>query len=159
MKLILVLLLSPSLAIGQSVFKCEENGVTVFSQRPCADDPAKVESVDVTRANRTPTPPRAAPVVMSESTKAALLLGQLQRCSDESDAVKKRYAVAIATAGRKMLTARIGEIAIADLKIEIAELEERAPKEAMDTYRTCVDGLKEETRQIEADLQNDQPDK
>ncbi len=58
-----------------------------------------------------------------------------------------------------MLTARIGEIAIADLKIEIAELEERAPKEAMDTYRTCVDGLKEETRQIEADLQNDQPDK
>ncbi len=51
---IAMFLLLPSLAFGQSVFKCQgENGVTVFSQRPCADDPAKVEQVDTSRSLKT----------------------------------------------------------------------------------------------------------
>lgn len=50
----LILLVLPMAAPSPQVYKCTDNaGTVVYSQRPCADDPAKVETVDTSRALRT----------------------------------------------------------------------------------------------------------
>lgn len=52
---LLVLLLATSVN-AQSVYKCTDaNGTTIFSQRPCSADPAKVQSVDVSRSLKSGT--------------------------------------------------------------------------------------------------------
>lgn len=148
MRLVVLLLvmfgLWPADALGQSVYKCvDDRGTTVFSERPCADDPAKMESVDTARALKTGTAP---PEPIPESAKGAFLLGSLERCSRESDAVTARANVELAKIDRDMLAPGLDPVAVADLKVRRAETAERAPVEAMEAYKACVAKIDEMLR-------------
>jgi hypothetical protein len=73
--------------IGQSVYKCvDDRGTTVFSQRPCAEDPAKVETVDTSRALKTGTGGAVA-----EQSEFAQMNQLRRRCDDRVTAVANRY--------------------------------------------------------------------
>lgn len=85
--LLLLLVLAPTVVTGQSVYKCvDDRGTTVFSQRPCADDPAKVETVDTSRALKTGTGGAVA-----EQSEFAQMNQLRRRCDDRLRSVEDRY--------------------------------------------------------------------
>lgn len=72
---------------AQSVYKCvDARGTTVFSQRPCADDPAKVETVDTSRALKT-----GSGGAVAEQSEFAQMNQLRRRCDDRLRAVQDRY--------------------------------------------------------------------
>lgn len=84
----LLLVLAPTAVTGQSVYKCvDDRGTTVFSQRPCADDPEKVETVDTSRALKTGTGGAVA-----EQGEFAQMNQLRRRCDDRLTSVQDRYS-------------------------------------------------------------------
>lgn len=74
-------------ATGQSVYKCvDARGTTVFSQRPCADDPARVETVDTSRALKTGSGGSVA-----EQSEFAQMNQVRRRCDERIRAASSRY--------------------------------------------------------------------
>ena len=85
--LLLLLVLAPTAVTGQSVYKCvDERGTTVFSERPCADDPAKVETVDTSRSLKTGTGGAVA-----EQSEFAQMNQIRRRCEERLESVEDRY--------------------------------------------------------------------
>lgn len=96
--LLSVLLLSPALACAQTVYKCTDaRGTVVFSQRPCAEDPEKVQTVDTSRAMRTGSGGSVA-----EEGEFAQLNEVRRRCQGRSGAIADRYALEYARIGREI---------------------------------------------------------
>lgn len=75
-------------ACAQTVYKCkDDSGVVVFSQRPCAADPAKVETVDTSSALKTGTGGSVA-----EQSEFAEANEVRRRCENRLNAIAGRYA-------------------------------------------------------------------
>lgn len=138
-----MLLVAPA-CFAQSVYKCvDSQGTTVFSQTPCSDDPAGMQSVDTAQALKTAT---AVPEPLSERTKGAIALGGVERCISEQDAAIARANVELARIDRSMLEPGIDPVTLADLKVTRAEKAERAPAEAKEGFRACVEKIDEALR-------------
>lgn len=104
-----LLLVSSSAVTGQTVFKCKDNlGNPVFSQRPCADDPAKIETVDTSRSLKTGSGGSVA-----EEGEYADMNELRRQCQARASEIASRYA---ATYGRIA-----GEIAGLESKITLAK--------------------------------------
>lgn len=98
--LLSVLLLSPALACAQTVYKCTDaSGTVVFSQRPCAEDPDKVQTVDTSRAMRTGSGGSVA-----EEGEFAQLNEVRRRCQGRSGAISDYYAAQYKRIAREIET-------------------------------------------------------
>jgi len=84
--LLLLLMILAASSPSQSVYKCMQGGTTVFSQKPCADDPAKMETVDTSRSLRTGTGGSIA-----ELGEMAAISDLRLKCSQHIGAVATRY--------------------------------------------------------------------
>ncbi|MFO1493316.1 MAG: DUF4124 domain-containing protein [Lysobacterales bacterium] len=84
---LLLFFLVASPALGQKVYKCtDEGGTVVFSQRPCADDPKQMETVDTSRALRTGSGGSVA-----EQGEFADLNAVRRACAERMNAITSRY--------------------------------------------------------------------
>jgi vacuolar-type H+-ATPase subunit I/STV1 len=74
-------------ALAQTVYKCTDDyGTVVFSQRPCADDPDKVTTVDTSRSLRTGSGGSVA-----EEGEFAQMNEVRRRCENRSNAIAEHY--------------------------------------------------------------------
>jgi len=86
--LFLMVLLCCASASAQTVYKCtDERGTVVFSQRPCAQDPNSVQTVDVSRSMKTGSGGSVA-----EQGEFAKMNEVRRRCEARTKAVTQRYA-------------------------------------------------------------------
>ncbi|MCH8537312.1 MAG: DUF4124 domain-containing protein [Alkalimonas sp.] len=79
-RLSLVVLLFYSSFLSASVYRCVIDGVTTFSQTPCADNAEKIQGYDT-------TPTRSAPQATSQSTEPTASQSELAQVNTE---VRKR---------------------------------------------------------------------
>jgi hypothetical protein len=162
--LLLTFVLAPTAVMGQSVYKCiDDRGTTVYSQRPCADDPANVEKVDTSRSLKTGT----GGAVAEQSEFAQM--NQLRRlCDDRLRSVQERYSRDYGRIAREIssLEARIDNAnnnlagatwesglrsQIAGLMAERGTLKAAEAQELLSVREQCrLDEKEEEKRQSEA---------
>ncbi|MCB1934147.1 MAG: DUF4124 domain-containing protein [Candidatus Accumulibacter sp.] len=86
--IVLALLLATTPATAQKVYKCTAaNGTTEFSQRPCSDDPDKVQTVDTSRSLKTGSGGSVA-----DQSDFASMNEVRRRCQVRLDNISSRYA-------------------------------------------------------------------
>lgn len=87
-------------AMAQTVYKCkDESGTVVYSQRPCASDPAQVQTVDTSGALKTGSGGSVA-----EQSEFAEANEVERRCEGRLNAVAGRYAASRNRIGAQILS-------------------------------------------------------
>lgn len=88
LSILLASLATPLPVMAQTVFKCTEpSGTTVYSERPCATDPAKVQTIDTSESLKT-----GSGGSIAEQAEFAQL-NQLRRdCDVRARELRERYA-------------------------------------------------------------------
>ncbi len=94
----IALTLAANAVFASQVYKCKDaNGTVVFSQRPCADDPARVETVDTSRSLKTGTGGS-----VEEQSEFAAMNEIRRKCAARLDGISGRYAAQRASIARQI---------------------------------------------------------
>ncbi|MBK8068771.1 MAG: DUF4124 domain-containing protein [Rhodanobacteraceae bacterium] len=94
----IALTLAANAVFASQVYKCKDvNGTVVFSQRPCADDPAQVETVDTSRSLKTGTGGS-----VEEQSEFAAMNEIRRKCAARLDGISGRYAAQRASIARQI---------------------------------------------------------
>lgn len=140
-KLLSLLLMSwVPLGYAQQVYKCvQDNGTTVYSRTPCAEDPAKVEVVDTSRALKVGSGPVDSldPAVLTASE-----IGRKAACLREEEAIRKRYVEEFAQIDRRAEDAANRDPALViELQVRRRELEKTEKAELKQAEKRCKEEL------------------
>lgn len=85
---LVLVLATPATLAAQTVYKCtEENGTVVYSEQPCAADPAKVETIDTSESLRT-----GSGGYIDEQSEFARMNQVRRNCETRMEAIGRRYA-------------------------------------------------------------------
>lgn len=160
----IALTLAANAVFASQVYKCKDvNGTVVFSQRPCADDPAQVETVDTSRSLKTGTGGS-----VEEQSEFAAMNEIRRKCAARLDGISGRYAAQRASIARQIAaleasiertnnnlagaTAESGlRQQIGSLSVERGSLAAAEASEMQSARQQCRDEEKaEEERQAEA---------
>lgn len=157
----LLALATPTALVAQTVYKCTEaDGSVVYSQRPCAADPAKVETIDTSAALKT----GSGGSVDEQSNFARM--NQIRRtCDERIKAVGQRYVTvygqisqdeAALAARQSANDLRVNDVAyhaeirkrLADLSAERAKFRAEEAKELETAQELCRTEVEAEEKRV-----------